>query len=67
MILDVKHPHFGVIREVGSPVKTAGAITSPAPAPALGQHTDEILSGLLNYPAERIAALRASGALGTSA
>ena len=66
MIIEVKHPQFGVLREVGSPVKTAGAITSPAPAPALGQHTDEILSELLRYPAERIAALRAGGALGTS-
>jgi crotonobetainyl-CoA:carnitine CoA-transferase CaiB-like acyl-CoA transferase len=67
MIIEVKHPQFGVIREVGSPVKTEGAITSPAPAPALGQHTDEILSELLDYPAERIAALRASGALGAGA
>jgi crotonobetainyl-CoA:carnitine CoA-transferase CaiB-like acyl-CoA transferase len=67
MIIEVKHPQFGVMREVASPVKTAGAITSPAPAPALGQHTDEILSELLAYPADRIAALRASGALGTGA
>jgi crotonobetainyl-CoA:carnitine CoA-transferase CaiB-like acyl-CoA transferase len=67
MILEVKHPQFGVMREVASPVKTDGAITSPAPAPALGQHTDEILADLLKYAAERIAALRASGALGASA
>jgi crotonobetainyl-CoA:carnitine CoA-transferase CaiB-like acyl-CoA transferase len=66
MILEVKHPGFGVLREVASPVKTAGAITSPAPAPALGQHTDELLGGLLRYPPERIARLRASGALGTT-
>jgi crotonobetainyl-CoA:carnitine CoA-transferase CaiB-like acyl-CoA transferase len=67
MIIEVKHPRFGVMREVGSPVKTAGAIASPAPAPALGQHTDEILSDLLRYPAERIVALRACGALGRTA
>jgi crotonobetainyl-CoA:carnitine CoA-transferase CaiB-like acyl-CoA transferase len=64
MLLEVKHPQFGVLREVASPVKTAGAVTDPAPAPALGQHTDEILGQLLHYPAERIAALRAAGALG---
>ena len=64
MITEVKHPLFGVLREVASPVKTAGAITSPAPAPALGQHTDEVLGGLLQYDPARIAALRASGALG---
>lgn len=64
MIIEVKHPRFGVLREVASPVKTAGAVTSPAPAPALGQHTDELLRELLRYSPERIARLRASGALG---
>jgi crotonobetainyl-CoA:carnitine CoA-transferase CaiB-like acyl-CoA transferase len=33
-------------------------------APAAGQHTEEILTGVLGYDAERIAALRDSGALG---
>ncbi len=31
------------------------------PGPALGEHTDEVLSGLLGYDAERIAALREAG------
>jgi crotonobetainyl-CoA:carnitine CoA-transferase CaiB-like acyl-CoA transferase len=64
MIIEVKHPQFGVLREVASPVKTVGAITAPAPAPALGQHTDELLRDLLHYPPERIARLHASGAFG---
>ncbi|HEU4370930.1 MAG TPA: CoA transferase [Methylomirabilota bacterium] len=64
MILEVKHPVLGVLREVASPVRTAGALTTPAPAPRLGQHTSEILGGLLQYDPARIAALRASGALG---
>jgi len=64
MILEVGHPRLGVLREVASPVRTAGAVASPAPAPRLGAHTDEILGGLLGYGAARIAALRASGALG---
>lgn len=64
MIVEVKHPVFGTIREVASPIKTAGAITRPAPAPALGEHTDQILREILHYPNDRIAALRASGALG---
>jgi crotonobetainyl-CoA:carnitine CoA-transferase CaiB-like acyl-CoA transferase len=64
MIVEVKHPRFGVLREVGSPVKTEGAAPNLAPAPALGQHTDEILRTLLRYDAARIAELRASGALG---
>jgi crotonobetainyl-CoA:carnitine CoA-transferase CaiB-like acyl-CoA transferase len=64
--VEVKHPRFGVLREVASPVKTAGAITEPAPAPELGQHTDELLQALLRYPPDRIARLRASGALGAA-
>ena len=64
MIVEVKHPRFGVLREVGTPVKTAGASPNLTPAPALGQHTEEILTSLLRYDAARVAALRASGALG---
>ena len=64
MILKVTHPSFGVLREVASPIKTAGAITAPAPAPQLGEHTESLLSELLHYPPERIAALRAAGVLG---
>ena len=64
MIIEVKHPRFGVLREVGTPVKTEGAAPNLSPAPALGQHTDEILRTLLQYDPARIAALRASGALG---
>jgi crotonobetainyl-CoA:carnitine CoA-transferase CaiB-like acyl-CoA transferase len=64
MILEVTHPSFGVLREVASPIKTDGAITTPAPAPQLGEHTESLLSELLHYPPERIAALRAAGVLG---
>jgi crotonobetainyl-CoA:carnitine CoA-transferase CaiB-like acyl-CoA transferase len=62
MIVDVAHPVYGPLREVAVPIKTAGAVTRPAPAPALGEHTDEVLRDLLRYPAGRIAALRAGGA-----
>jgi crotonobetainyl-CoA:carnitine CoA-transferase CaiB-like acyl-CoA transferase len=64
MILEVEHPVFGTIREVASPIKTAGAVTHPAPAPRLGEHTDEVLSDIVKYAPGRIAALRASGVFG---
>ena len=64
MIVEVKHPQLGVLREVASPVKTAGADAKPRPAPGLGQHNEAILRELLHYDPARIAALRASGALG---
>ena len=65
MILEVEHPEFGTIREVASPIKTAGAVARPAPAPRLGEHTGEVLGEILKYPPARIAALRASGVFGT--
>ena len=64
MLVEVKHPTFGTLRQVGCPIKTDGASTNPAPGPRLGEHTDQILRELLGYPEERIASLRASGALG---
>jgi crotonobetainyl-CoA:carnitine CoA-transferase CaiB-like acyl-CoA transferase len=64
MIVEVEHPALGRLREVASPVRTAGTVDAPGPAPRLGQHTDELLARLLLYDPARIAALRASGALG---
>jgi crotonobetainyl-CoA:carnitine CoA-transferase CaiB-like acyl-CoA transferase len=66
MIVEVEHPELGTLREVASPVRTAGTVATPAPAPRLGQHTDEILREILQYDPGRIAALRASGALGAA-
>ncbi|HXD95278.1 MAG TPA: CoA transferase [Candidatus Acidoferrum sp.] len=67
MIVEVEHPELGTLREVASPVRTAGTVPCVASAPRLGQHTDEILRGLLQYDPARIAALHASGALGGAA
>ena len=64
MILEVEHPEWGTIREVASPVKTEGAIRDPAPAPALGEHTEAILSEILGYGSQTIARLRAEGVIG---
>jgi crotonobetainyl-CoA:carnitine CoA-transferase CaiB-like acyl-CoA transferase len=38
----------------------------PVPAPALGQHTEEILREVLRYDNDRILALKQSGAIGPS-
>ena len=63
LIVESEHPVYGRIRQVGSPIKTEGAITAPAPGPSLGQHTDEVLGGILGYLPARIAELRAAGAV----
>ncbi len=51
--------------QVPTPLKFLDApLPDPTMAPTVGEHTDEVLTEVLGYDAERIAALRASGALG---
>jgi crotonobetainyl-CoA:carnitine CoA-transferase CaiB-like acyl-CoA transferase len=64
MIVDVEHPDFGTLREVRSPVRTAGEIRHPARAPRLGEHTEAILREVLNYSDRTIARLRSTGVIG---
>ena len=54
-----EHPAFGATRVVGVPVRlsdTPGTIRLPAPE--FGQHTEEILTGLLGYTWDDVARLR---------
>ena len=64
MIVEYDHPDVGRVRLPGNPLKMsgmAGAISKPAPR--LGEHTNAVLSRLLNLTADRIAGLRAQGAI----
>jgi len=64
MIAEVEQPGVGKVRIVGSPFRlssTPGQVY--APAPALGQHTEEILKDLLGYSSERIEKLIKEGAI----
>jgi formyl-CoA transferase len=59
MIAEVPHPTIGSLRLTGVPIKysaTPGKVNLPPPL--LGEHTDEILSSVLDCPPESIAALR---------
>ena len=48
------------------PIKLIGEeLPLPTHAPTAGEHTDEVLADVLGYDADRIAALRSAGALGT--
>ena len=62
MIQEVVDPVAGPMKMAGVPIKfssTPGAIAGPAPA--LGEHTDDVLSGLLGLDAGAIARLREEG------
>jgi formyl-CoA transferase len=64
MVAEVEHPTIGTLRLTGIPVKysaTPGQVTLPPPL--LGEHTDEILSSVLDYPSERIEELKRKGAI----
>ena len=63
MVVETEHPTAGRVRNIGIPVKlseTPGAFRRPAPA--LGEHTDEVLREL-GVSDARISKLRASGAV----
>ncbi len=61
-IVTVRHPSAGALRMVGPPIRlSATPAEATAPAPLLGEHTDEILTKLLGYSGEAIARLRAAG------
>jgi benzylsuccinate CoA-transferase BbsF subunit len=59
-----EHPEIGTRQHAGVPWKMSRTPTEVrAAAPLIGQHTDEVLTGLLGYTTEQVAALRAQGAL----
>jgi len=64
MLVEMGHPSAGTVRLAGTPLKlsrTPAAIDRPPPL--LGEHTDEVLGGLLGLGPDRIAALRADGVI----
>jgi crotonobetainyl-CoA:carnitine CoA-transferase CaiB-like acyl-CoA transferase len=64
MIVEYDHPQVGKVRLPGNPIKMTGMEgTISEPAPMLGEHTDKVLTDLLELDATAIAALRAAGAV----
>ncbi|MFP6710392.1 MAG: formyl-CoA transferase [Rhodospirillales bacterium] len=63
-IVEVDHPERGKYLSVGNPVKLSDSPVEVLRSPLLGEHTDEILSEVLEYSADEIADIRASGVVG---
>jgi crotonobetainyl-CoA:carnitine CoA-transferase CaiB-like acyl-CoA transferase len=63
MIAEYDHPKAGKVRLPGNPIRMSDMGTISKPAPLLGEHTDEILTGILGLPADRIAGLKEKGVI----
>jgi len=67
MLVEIDQPRIGKMLIAGSAIKmteTSGEVY--APAPLLGQHTDEVLKSLLGYSDETIAQLKKEGIINSS-
>lgn len=61
LVVDTEHPTLGHIKTLGTPIKLSDTPLTPGrPAPLLGQHSDEILSGV-GFSAAEITSLRERG------
>jgi CoA:oxalate CoA-transferase len=64
MLVSVEHATAGVFKLAASPVRLSAAQPSPPrPAPDLGQHTEEVLVGVLGYTPAQVEELRREGAV----
>jgi crotonobetainyl-CoA:carnitine CoA-transferase CaiB-like acyl-CoA transferase len=62
MVVELEQPRFGPVRQLGVPVKLSRTPGDPTrPAPAFGEHTDEVLAEA-GYSEEEITAMKDSGA-----
>ncbi len=60
----LNHPEVGVQQHIGIPWRMSGTpCTVRAPAPCIGQHTEEVLTGMLGYSEADLKKLREAGAL----
>jgi formyl-CoA transferase len=63
-VVEVDHPKRGKYLTVGNPIELSDSPPEIRRSPLLGEHTDEILAGVLGFSEEEIRELKVSGALG---
>ena len=63
-LVEVDHPTRGTYLTVGNPIKLSDNDVPVERSPLLGEHTEEILAGVLGLGAAEIETIRASGAIG---
>jgi len=63
MVIELEQPELGTIRQLGNPVKMSRTPSDPTrPAPAFGEHTDEVLAEA-GYSEAEIDAMKEAGAV----
>jgi len=63
MLVKMEDAVAGEMYLPGATVKLSKTPARVGPVPTVGQHTDEVLGGLLGYEHAALAALRVSGAI----
>ena len=63
MVVDLEHPDRGRFPMLGNPVHLSDSPTEVRRAPLLGEHTAEVLGGLLGLSADELAQLKKDGAV----
>ncbi|GAA3617462.1 CoA transferase [Nonomuraea rosea] len=64
LVVETSHPRYGPLKQLASPVRVGTEPVAHRRAPRRGEDGEEILRGLLGYPAERVEELAAGGAFG---
>jgi formyl-CoA transferase len=63
IIVEVEHPQRGPFKTVGCPLVLSDSPVEVQPSPLLGEHTEEILSGLLGYDRLALDEFRTAGVI----
>jgi formyl-CoA transferase len=63
MVVDLEHPDRGRFPMLGNPVRLSASPTEVRRAPLLGEHTVEVLGGLLGLSPDELAQLKKDGAV----
>lgn len=64
MMIELDQPQYGKVKIAGCPIKFSETpIRKFAPAPLLGQHSEEILREILGYSSDRCAELKKAGVI----
>jgi crotonobetainyl-CoA:carnitine CoA-transferase CaiB-like acyl-CoA transferase len=64
MIAEVQHPTIGALRLTGMPIKYSETpSTIRRPPPLLGEHTDEVLTEVMDYSPKQINELKKQGTI----